>query len=110
MSLPIARWYQRQAGAYDAEVRSDLDRLPALLDRVDALIAEGTIGGDQPNAADLQIASSVRAIEAFPQLAPLLEDRPARELAHRLFPRYARAPAALPAEWIPTEAGRRTSR
>lgn len=109
MSRPIARWYQRQAGAYDGELRSDLERLPALLDRVDALIAEGTIGGEEPNAADLQIGSSVRALAAFSQIAPLVEGRPAGELARRLFPRYSQSPAALPAEWIPSTGARAAS-
>lgn len=109
VSLPIARWYQRQSHAYDAAVRRDLERLPALLDRVDRLIAEGTIGGPQANAADLQIGSSVRALGAFPQLAPLLADRDAAELAHRLFPRFPQAPPALPAAWVPAVAGRRAT-
>jgi glutathione S-transferase len=108
MSLPIARWYQRQADAYDAEIRSDLERLPALLDRVDSLIAEGTIGSEEPNAADIQIGSSVRALGALPQLAPLIEGRPAGDMAGRLFPRYPRVPPALPAEWIPSAAARAT--
>jgi glutathione S-transferase len=90
-------------------VRSDLERLPALLDRVDALIAEGTIGGEEPNAADLQIGSSLRALGALPQLAPLLDGRPAGELAQRMFPGYPRVPPALPAEWIPRAGARASS-
>jgi len=34
-----------------------LGRLRGLLDHVDALVAEGTIGGEQPNAADFQVLS-----------------------------------------------------
>src|SRR3954466_13037053 len=36
--------------------------LPEVLDKVDRLIADGVIGGEQPNAADLQIAGSVRLL------------------------------------------------
>ena len=43
-------------------------RLPALLDHVDALIADGTIGGAEPNAADFQILASVRVLLEFEDL------------------------------------------
>src|SRR5688572_22543743 len=36
-------------------VRADLEALPGHLDRIDAWIEEGVLGGDAPNAADLQI-------------------------------------------------------
>ena len=35
--------------------RADIAALPGQLDRVDGWIADGLIGGDEPNAADLQI-------------------------------------------------------
>ena len=37
----------------------DLAALPGLIDRVDELIAQGVIGGAEPNAADYQIATSI---------------------------------------------------
>ena len=49
-------------------MRADIDRLPELLDRVDALIADGTIGGAEPNAADFQILASVRVLLEFEDL------------------------------------------
>jgi glutathione S-transferase len=60
------------------------------------------IGGEEPNAADLQIAPSVRLLMAFDQLRPLIEARPAGAFAVKVAPDPGgRVPAALPAEWIP---------
>ena len=54
--------------ADDARVREDIARLPELLDRVDKLIADGTIGTAEPNAADFQILASVAVLQAFTDL------------------------------------------
>jgi hypothetical protein len=43
------------------------------------------IGGDQPNAADFQILSSVRVLLDFRAL-PSFEERPSARAARRLFP------------------------
>jgi glutathione S-transferase len=89
--------------ASDETARSDLQRLPALLDHVDQLITQGVIGGDEPNAADYQIGTSVRLLMAFDQLRPLIENRPAGGLALKVAPDPGgRVPAALPADWIPS--------
>jgi glutathione S-transferase len=66
------------------------------------LISEGVIGGDEPNAADLQIATSVRAILTVQDLKPLFEGRPAAELAMRYLPDLGNDfPAGmLPAEFL----------
>ena len=80
--------------------------IPSLIDRVDALIAEGTIGGDEPNVADLQIAGSVRVLLTIDDFRDLIDGRPAGEHARRLIPDYpGQVPAgALPAEWLPAAA------
>ena len=57
---PVIRLAARLNHASDDAVRRDLRAVPALLDRVDALIAEGVIGGHDYNVADFQIATSVR--------------------------------------------------
>jgi glutathione S-transferase len=101
---PIAPVFARIAGANDAQVRQDLDQLPDLLDQVDRLIAQGVIGGDQLNAADFQIAPSVRMLLAMTDIAHLLADRPAATLARRVVPAYPAIPAALAADWIPASA------
>jgi glutathione S-transferase len=77
--------------------------VPSLIDRVDALIADGTIGGDQPNVADLQIAGSVRLLLNVEDLRAFIDARPAGEHARRVIPEYpGQVPAgALPAEWLP---------
>lgn len=89
MSLPFmgraARWRNR-AGA--ASAAADLAALPGWLDSIDGYVADGVIGGEQPNAADLQIASSLGMLSTFADVRPLLDGRPADELRRRLFPAY----------------------
>ena len=100
-------WYFASvvSGATEESVRADLAALPAQFDHVDELIAEGVIGGEQPNSADFQIATSVRVMLNFPQLRPLIESRPAGELAMRIAPRFGdQVPLKLPAEWVPEPA------
>ena len=59
-AAPLAAITARLHGASDENVGADLAALPDLLQRIDDLIAAGTIGGEQLNAADFQIAPSVR--------------------------------------------------
>ena len=103
---PIAWYFARiVSGATDESIRADLASLPERLDHVDDLIAAGVIGGDEPNAADFQIATSVRVLLNFPQLRPLIESRPAGELAKRIVPDFGGSlPVELPADWIPRAA------
>lgn len=100
-NAPIARYMARAVGADDAGVRDDLAALPGHLDRVDRLVAEGIIGGDSPNAADLQILSTVRVLLTFTDLRDAVEPRPAAAAARRRFPDYPEpVPAVLPADWV----------
>ena len=85
---PIARVARWRNGGGAEQARKDLAALPAQLDRVDAWIAEGTMGGAESNAADLQIAPSVRLLATMDDVRPLLEGRPCLDLAMRLFPSY----------------------
>ena len=99
---PIAWAEQRINKASAAAVRADLERLPALLDHVDELLAQGVIGGEVPNAADYQIAPSVGLLLAFDQLRPLIEARPAGAFATRVAPVFrGQIPQVLPADWVP---------
>jgi glutathione S-transferase len=100
---PVAWYYSRVAsGSSDESVRAELAALPAQLDHVDELIADRVIGNEHPNAADFQIATSIRVLMNFPQLAPLIESRPAGELAMRIAPGFGRPmPVKVPAEWVP---------
>jgi glutathione S-transferase len=74
--------------ADDAAARADLAGLGAMLDRVDRWIDEGVLGGPDPNAADFQIATSVRLLMCLDELRPAIEPRPAGALAMRLCPQF----------------------
>ena len=87
--------------ADDDAVRADIDQLPRALDRIDKLLADGVIGGLQPNAADFQIASTVRLLMCFDDLRPAIERRPAGRFATDLVPDYSgHMPPVAPAEWL----------
>jgi glutathione S-transferase len=101
---PIVPVFARIAGANATQVRHDLDRLPDLLDEVDRLIADEVIGGDPLNAADFQIAPSIRMLLAMTDIARLVANRPAAMLARRVVPDYPEIPRALPTDWIPSSA------
>jgi glutathione S-transferase len=69
----------------DAAVRADLADLDGHLARIDGYVAEGVIGAEQPNVADLQIAASLRLAMTLDDLRPRIEARPSGRLAMRLF-------------------------
>jgi len=109
---PVMMFFGRVVSKADAvQVRQDLRRLPDLLDRADALVADGTIGGGTPNAADLQILTSTRLLMAHEDLCPAIAPRRCGKAALRLIPDYPRSgrdalppvPAALPPDWLPGE-------
>ena len=65
--------------------------VPALaghLDHVDALIADGVLGGEQVNVADCQVAGSIRLLQTFEDLRAGIDARPCGALARRLCPEY----------------------
>jgi glutathione S-transferase len=97
LNWPIARALAARVDADEAHARAALVDLRETLDRVDGLIADGVIGDpDASNAADFQIAPSIRAIGAIGDLTPLLEGRPCNALARRLMPKYTQARPMLP--------------
>jgi len=99
---PLVAGSARINKATDENVRADLMSLSGILDQVDDLIANGVIGGEQPNAADFQIATSVRLLLCFDDLHPILDGRPAADLAMRFVPHYpGHVPPVFPAEWLP---------
>lgn len=99
---PLVALSARFNEANDATARAALTALPDLLDRVDAYIADGTIGGEVPNAADFQIATSIGLALTLDDLKPLIEPRPAAALAHRIVPNYpGHTPPVLPPAWLP---------
>jgi glutathione S-transferase len=88
ISAPVVAHMAARLNRTDAEVaRADLGALPGQLDRIDAWVADGTIGdAERPNAADLQLCSTVRLMLTVADARALIEDRPCAELARRLFP------------------------
>jgi glutathione S-transferase len=98
---PIVAVAARLNGSTDENVRADLSTLRHDLDRIDGWIAEGVIGGPEPNAADFQLAPSLRLLMSFDDLRPYIEGRPCGELAKRTAPDFpGRTPAVFPAEWL----------
>jgi glutathione S-transferase len=98
IGTPLARLFARDAPA--EAVRADLAALPGMLDHVDALIADGTIGAAEPTAADFQIATTVREIMSLGDLARFVAGRPAEELATRILPDWDDSPVRLPPGWL----------
>jgi glutathione S-transferase len=99
----VARAARALNGGTDPNVRADLAHLAHHLDRIDGWIGEGVLGGDEPNAGDLQLGPSVALLASVEDLAGVLADRPALTLARRWFPGYPEGavPAGtLPPEWL----------
>lgn len=95
---PATRIFARLAGADAAQVAEDLAAVDTLLHEVDALRAAGIIGGEALNAADCQIAPSVRMLSAFADLRASTDRHPdAVAWATRLVPEYPEIPRVLTA-------------
>lgn len=98
---PIAHLSAKFNEATDERARADLAALPAMLDHVDELIADGVIGCAEPNAADFQIAPSIALLSTLDDLSPFLDARPAGALARRLLPDFpGRTPVGFSPEWL----------
>jgi glutathione S-transferase len=98
----IIKILARDHRARDEAVRQDLAALPRILDRIDAEIADGVLGGAEPNVADYQVATSLALLMSHEDLRPLIAPRPAGRLATRIAPDYpGRMPPAFPREWLP---------
>jgi glutathione S-transferase len=105
-AMPLtARLMARRNHALDEIVQADLAALPAQLDHIDSWIADGVLGGDAPNAADLQIGSSIRLLSTIADVRPLIEGRPCERLTRWFDPQPGEVPAGtLPQEWLPVRA------
>ena len=87
---PFVALDARAREATDANVRRAISILPEMLQRIDDWIAGGVLGGEELNAADFQIAPSLRLAMSFDDLRSAIENRPAGELALRVVPDYPR--------------------
>jgi glutathione S-transferase len=102
---PIIRLAARLNHADDEHARRDLAALPAALDRVDGLLAQGVIGGEEPNVADYQVATCVRLLMTLEDLGGWIERRPAGAHALAVVPRFpGRTGPVFPHDWLPAAA------
>jgi glutathione S-transferase len=100
-AAPIVAWASSYNKAGDENVRHDLAALPGMLKRIDDWIEAGVLDGDQLNAADFQIAPSVRLAMTMEDLRPQIAGRPAGEMAMRVAPDYpGEFPSVLPQAWL----------
>jgi glutathione S-transferase len=100
-AAPIVALSARFNEADDEHVRRGLAEMPAMLDKVDAWIAAGILGGEELNAADFQIAPSLGLAMTLDDLRPEIENRPAGALARRVVPDYpGKTPPILPPAWL----------
>jgi glutathione S-transferase len=85
---PLIGRLAKRSGAEREAARRGMAALPSLLDHADELIADGTIGGPQRNAADLQIFTSIRVLLEFDGLAQLVHGRPCAAASRRVYPSW----------------------
>jgi len=85
----------------DQGAQRRLAELPAHLDRVDALPADGVLGGVEPNVADYQVATSLSLLMLLEQVRPFIERRPAGRFALAVAPEYPGAfGPVFPEAWL----------
>jgi glutathione S-transferase len=103
-AIRFVRGSWKYHGITAERLAADLADLPAKLDRIDAFVAEGVLGGERPNAADLQIGATLAVLLIVGDVRRLIEGRPAEQLARRFFDdRPGEIPAgAFPAGWVPS--------
>lgn len=89
-------------GAGDEQTQRDLEALPVALARVRGLVEDGTLGGSEPNAADLQAGSSLALLGTMADIRSACPDDPAFTLADRWFPRTPGRlpPGTFPQAWL----------
>jgi glutathione S-transferase len=101
INTPAARHLANKVDA-DDRVQEAIAQVPEVLAHADGLIADGVIGRNEPNAADFQIATSVRALLSVKDLDSATQGRPASQLALKLIPEFGTdlPPGLLPADWL----------
>jgi glutathione S-transferase len=99
INAPTARYMANKVDS-NKEIRNAIAAVGDVLDHVDDLIEDGVIGGEVPNAADFQIATSVRALLTVRDLDRATQGRPAADHAMRLIPEFGND---FPAGLLPAE-------
>ena len=105
--LPVPAWAARLSGPVtsvvewrlnavsEQAVRADVAALPEHLAKVDAWVEQGVLcTGELPNAADLQVATSLALLRTLEDLRPQIDASRGGELARRWFADY---PGSVPA-------------
>jgi glutathione S-transferase len=101
LAPPVMALSRRINRATGRSVQRDLVALPRMLDSVDSLVERGVVGGDEPNAADFQLATSLRLLMTLDDLRPLIEPRPAGRLALKVVPELAgHVGRVFPPAWL----------
>jgi glutathione S-transferase len=106
-AVPLtARLMAMKNKANDGAARADLAALPSQIERIDSWIVDGLLGGSQPNAADLQIGSTIRLLLSIADLRPLFEGHRSVELTRYFPPMVGEVESGvLPADWLPADVG-----
>lgn len=85
--MRMMRVIGRRAFAVDLDAEKRLlERIPGMLDRVDAWVEDGTLNGEALNAADFQIAPSVALLTYRRDLVDDVARRPVQALIDRVLP------------------------
>jgi glutathione S-transferase len=105
-AIKFVRATWRYHGITAVRLHDDLAGLPAKIEHIERLAADGVIGAEQPNAADFQIGSTVRVLLPVADLRPLFAGSAAERIALALFPdSQGEVPeGAYPAGWVPARA------
>ncbi len=99
-AIPLAL-FMRATAVNDERVRGDMRALPGMLEHVRELLDNGVLGGAQPNAADFQIGTTLRAMAALEDLRGVLDDRLCA-YARSIWPQTElHLPSVLPSDWLP---------
>ena len=86
VNVTEARRLAKVVNADEQAVHRELEGLPEKVAHIDELISSGVIGGDQPNAADFQVAASFRLILMLDQVGQAVDGGPAGAHARRFYP------------------------
>lgn len=89
-------------GLTASQLIEDLAGMPANIQQIEEYADRGLIDGDEPTAADFQIAATARVLMIVGDCKPMFEGSAAERIAMRFFPDYdGEIPAgAFPPNWI----------
>ena len=104
VTVPVAHYYAWLVKANEESARRNVASLPELLDRVDGLLADGTISVESQTAATYQVLCTVRALEGFSDFEAIVSAHACAAAARELFPddfSSTPVPRFVPPDWLP---------